>query len=268
MRIVRLSKKNARLNAPEIRNELNLTEISSRTIQRRLDDAGLYGRRPAFKPWISSKNIKERLEFAKRHVNWTSNDWKAILWSDESKFNLFNNDGKGYVRRPKNKRFDSKYTVGTVKFGGGHICVWGCFSWHSVGPICRIEGKMDQLQYREILSNTMLPHFKQDMPRESQFQHDNDPKHTAKLVKQWLVDNEIPVMKWPAQSPDLNPIENLWGEVERRIRGCKFHNSDQLFRVVNQEWNLLPKTLIEKLVESMPRRCQAVIDAKGYSTKY
>lgn len=84
-----------------------------------------------------------------------------MLWSDESKFNMIGNDGKGYVRRPINKRFDPKYTKGTVKFGGGNIMVWGCFSWYGLGPLRLVDGKMDRFQYQQILSETMLPYLKQ-----------------------------------------------------------------------------------------------------------
>jgi hypothetical protein len=120
---------------------------------------GLFGRRPAEKPWISPKNVKERLKFAKERISWTVNDWKRVLWSDESKFNMIGSDGKGYVRRPKNKRFDPKYTKGTVKFGGGNVMVWGCFSWNAIGPLRLVDGKMNAIQYREILEEAMLPHM-------------------------------------------------------------------------------------------------------------
>lgn len=127
---------------------------------------GLFGRRPAEKPWISEKNRKARLTFAKEHLAWTANDWKKVLWSDESKFNMVASDGKGYVRRPVNKRFDPKYTKGTVKFGGGNIMVWGCFSWHGLGPLHRIVGRMDQIQYRELLLATMLPYATASMEQD------------------------------------------------------------------------------------------------------
>ena len=73
-------------------------------------------------------------------------------------------DGRGYVRRPVGKRFAKEYAIGTVKFGGGNIMVWGCFSWAGIGPLYRVNGIMDQLQYREILSNQMLPHALEKMP--------------------------------------------------------------------------------------------------------
>ena len=100
------------------------------------------------------------------------------------------------------------------------------------------------------------------------FQHDNDPKHKAKTVSKWLGDNGIIVLMWPAQSPDLNPIENLWYEAERRLGGRKFKKEDDLFNAVKKAWAEIPKERLEKLVESMPSRCKAVIDANGYATKY
>lgn len=211
--------------------------------------------------------MSKRLNFAKEHINWTIDDWKKVLWSDESKFNMIASDGKGYVRRPVNKRFDPKYTKGTVKFGGGNIMVWGCFSWHGLGPLHLVDGTMDQIQYRGILETKMLPHSAK-MGEDWEFQHDNDPKHTAKTVTKWLKDNEIKVMPWPAQSPDLNPIENLWYEAERRLGGRKFKRKEDLYEAVRKAWLSIPKERIEKLIESMPRRCKAVIDSKGYATKY
>lgn len=112
--------------------------------------------------------------------------------------------------------------MGKGTFGGGNIMAWGCFSWHGVGPLHRINGKMDQIEYREILETVMLPYAKTNMPPTFQFRHNNDSKHTARSVKKWLDDQEVPVLKWPTQSPDLNPIENLWGEVQISQLGSTF----------------------------------------------
>ncbi|KAK6011625.1 transposase, partial [Ostertagia ostertagi] len=95
-RIVRRSKADPRLTAVDIATEFNMNEgtnLSRQTVGRRLKDAGIHGRRPAKKPFISSKNRRARVEFARRHLDWTVADWSRVLFTDESKFNLFGSDG-------------------------------------------------------------------------------------------------------------------------------------------------------------------------------
>lgn len=90
----------------------------------------------------------------------------------------------------------------------------------------------------------------------------------SKIVTKWLSDCEIKVLPWVGQSPDLNPIENLWHEAERRLGGRKFKKEEELFEAVKAAWASIPNERLQKLIESMPRRCKAVIEAKGYATKY
>lgn len=144
----------------------------------------------------------------------------------------------------------------------------GFFSAAGVGPIKRIEGIMNAPMYKEILENTMLPYAEEEMPLLWTFQHDNDPKHTSCLVKSWLKDQKINVMKWPAQSPDLNPIENLWQIVKQQLRPNIYRPKEELYRAIESEWKRIPTRTITNLIESMPKRCAEVIKNKGYSTKY
>ncbi|EFA00958.1 Transposable element Tcb1 transposase-like Protein [Tribolium castaneum] len=164
--------------------------------------------------------------------NWTVQDWRKVLFSDETRYKLFNSDGMKRVRRPINTRFNPKYVTPTVKHDHGSVFLWGCFSWNSVGPLSFTEGNMDRFIYRDILQDVMLPYAEWKMPLRFIFQQDNDPKHTSALVSEWFQNNNIHVLQWPAQSPDLNPIENLWEEVERRIRIQRFPN-----KFVRLIWN-------------------------------
>ena len=242
--------------------------ISTRTIRRRLVEASLRAHRPAKKPLISKRNLKKRLKFAKEHLNWSEKKWRTVLFSDESKFNIIGSDGMCYVRRPVNKRLQARYCKKTVKHGGGNVMVWGCFSAAGVGPLHRINGIMDRFMYRDILERVMLPHAEDNMPLRWVFQHDNDPKHSSKVVKSWLAQKRVSVMEWPPQSPDLNPIENLWEIVNQKIDRENCTNSEILFKRLEDAWNAIPANFISNLIASMPRRCQAVIENKGFATKY
>lgn len=269
--IRRMSIANPRLTAADIKRDLNENhsfDISLTTVKQCLRNANLFGRRPSKKPFIFARNRKARLEFAQKYKNWTSQEWARVLWSDESKFNMFSSDGIRYIRRPPNKRDDPKYQVPTVKHGGGHVMVWGCFSRSEVGPLVEVKDIMDRFRYCEILQNHMLPYAKRNLARNWIFQQDNDPKHTSAHVKEFFTSKKIKVLEWPSQSPDLNPIEHLWEELDRRIRKRKFSRKQDLMACLAEEWKEIPLTVITKLIDSMPARCAAVIKSKGFATKY
>lgn len=260
-------KKNAAIIARELREE-NLADISQSTVSRRLTEVGLFGRVGVKKPRIVKQNKKARLEFAKKYQSWTVEDWKKVLFSDETKINLFGNDGRRYVRRPKGTRNDSRYQTPTVKHGGGSIMLWGAFSWKGVGPIFKIEGTMNSAMYRDIILKEMLPYARQNMPRGWIFQQDNDPKHRSQLLQQVFSKKNIRVLEWPSQSPDLNPIEHLWQELKLRVGTEHCANKAALWGKVQEEWKNISQDRIIKLIESMPHRCAAVIASKGMATKY
>lgn len=138
-----------------------------------------------------------------------------------------------------------------------------------MGPLHEIKGIMDRFIYKDILENVMLPFAEEEMPLRWIYQHDNDPKHTAKVVKNWFQQQNIRVLQWPAQSPDLNPIENLWEIVNRKIRRqSTYSNKHQLFSALSAAWKEISPDIINNLIASMPRRCAAVIKNNGNATKY
>ncbi len=192
-----------------------------------------------------------------------------ILWSDETKIELFGLNSKRYVWRKPGTAHHLSNTVPTVKHGGGSIMLWGCFSAAGTGRLVAIEGKMNAAKYRDILDENLLQSA-QDLrlSRRFTFQQDNDPKHTDKITKEWLHNNSVTVLEWPSQSPDLNPIEHLWRDLKMAVHQRLPSNLTELERICKEEWQRIPKSRCEKLVAAFPKRLMAVLNQKGASTKY
>ena len=156
---------------------------------------------------------------------------------------------------------------GTVKHQKS-INVWGCFSWNGVGDLHRVKGILTGTEYRKILIHHMVPSANRLNPEGFIFQQDNDPKHTSNVVKKYLQNKKIEVMNWPAQSPDLNPIENLWGQLNRLTQDRNPQNEDELLEIIKHAWHSMSDEYLHNLVESMPGRCKVVNQSKGWPTKY
>jgi transposase len=247
-------------------------DIHPDTIRKRLGAYGLkaYVRRK--KPLLTKAHISKRLEWAKAHAHWTVEDWMTVIWSDESKFNLVGSDGRSWCWRRPGEEFDSRFTKKVVKHGGGNVMVWGCLTAEGVGRICRIEGNMNAILYTEILDDELLGTFRdlKIKKKDIYFQQDNDPKHTSNLATDWFQKKKVDKLDWPPNSPDMNIIENLWDYLDRkvRLRSPLPRNRDQMWDALVEEWGNIEIDYIKKLYESMPRRVEALLLAKGGHTKY
>ena len=149
--------------------------------------------------------------------------------------------------------------------------IWGCFTKNKLGPLVRLEGRITAIIYIEMLENYFIPFINSlEDKNDYTFQEDNALIHTAKIAKKWKNNNNIKSLPWPAQSSDLNPIENLWDELERQVRK---HNSlpknqNNLWEILQEEWLKLDEDIYKNLVNSMLRCIAAVIANKGNPTKY
>jgi transposase len=262
-------------NASQLKHKLHDTvgvDISTKTIRRALKQSGLKAVVKKKKPRLSARHIRQRLDFALQYQNWTVEDWKRVIWSDETKINRLGSDGREWVWKKPNSSINDQQIQGTVKFGGGSLMIWGCMTAKGAGYACRINGRMDAQLYTNILDDELiqtLQYYELDR-KDIVFQQDNDPKHTSSLARQWFENNDIEVLPWPPQSPDLNPIEHLWQSLKRRLAAYETEPTGmhELWQRVEAEWNNIPMQECLDLIESMPRRISAVVKAKGGHTQY
>ena len=146
---------------------------------------------------------------------------------------------------------------------------WGCFTSSGVGCWYKIPGIMDSNMYKQILIHQLIPSANELFKDKSWvFQQDNDPKHTANNVKNYLKKKKLVVFSWPTQSPDLNLIENLWSILDHGIKIRAPKNEEELFQILQNQWKNISGELLQSLVVSMPRRCKAAIKSRGFTKKY
>ncbi|KAG2467357.1 TCB1 transposase, partial [Polypterus senegalus] len=269
--LVREVTKNPMVTLSELqRSSVERGEPSRRTtISAAIHQSGLYGRVARRKPLLSKRHMAARLEFAKRHLKDSQTMRNKILWSDETKIELFGVNARRHVWRTPGTVHHQANTITIVKHGGGSIMLWGCFSAAGNGRLVRINGKMTAAMYRDILDENLLQStLDLRLGRRFIFQQDNDPKHTAKVSKEWLQDNSVNVLEWPSQSPDLNPIEHLWRDLKMAVHRRFPSNLMELEKCCKEELAKLAKDRCAKLVASYSKRLEAVIFSKGASIKY
>ncbi len=149
------------------------------------------------------------------------------------------------------------------------VMIWAAMSSADVGPLCFLKSTVNSAIYQEILEHFMLPSAdKLYGDSDFIFQQDLAPAHTAKGTKSWFNDHGVTVLDWPANSPDLNPINNLWGIAERKMRDTRPNNADDLKAAIKAAWASITPEQCHRLITFMPRRINAVIHAKGGPTKY
>lgn len=272
-RIVRLALKNRKSCAVDINMSLADTgvTVSHRTVRRRLVKAGLRARIPRKKPFLNTAQRLKRLKWAKQHVIWTSEQWSRVLWSDETRISIFGSNGVRYVRRRPGEDYLPECTTATMKHPLS-IMVWGCMSRDHVGRLQVLEGTVNADKYIKDVLQTKVLTSAGDIFGDGAsfvFQQDGAPCHTAKKCLAWFRQNKVELLEWPGNSPDLNPIENLWARLKKAVAAKRASNKRELIEAVISSWyHIISPADLHQLVDSMPRRCQAVIKAKGYPTRY
>ncbi|GFV74635.1 transposable element Tcb2 transposase [Trichonephila clavipes] len=144
--------------------------------------------------------------------------WTEVIFSDESKFEIFTPPSIQKIWRKNKTALEPKNVLPTLKHGGGNVMLWECVAHNGAGSLAFIDNKMNALAYINVLRHNLLDRAKKlSMENTFTFQQDNDPKHTAIVTKTWLLYHALIRLETPPQSPDLNPIENLWMHLDTEV---------------------------------------------------
>jgi hypothetical protein len=246
------------LSLRTIANKLseNNVHVSYRTIGRYLKSIG-YKKDPARAvPMLTTKQKRNRVKWAKHHIN---DKWNKTLFSDETAFQLFRNTVEHWYKDER--------PVRPIPKDRRKIFAWGGFSAKGKTSLFCFQRIMDGQYYVEILENH-IEEINGMLGKKWRFQQDNDPKHTSRVAKAFLAENVPELIDWPSCSPDLNPIENLWGTVKHNVEKRNPRNLDELERFMVEEWDLIPNSVLVNLINSMQRRCKSVIKSKGERIDY
>ena len=147
---------------------------------------------------------------------------------------------------------------------------WGAFSALGKSSLAVMVGKQDSAKYVEVLQSYLMPFADAHIGTRWIFQQDNAAIHRSRLTMEWLNEKQVRVMGWPARSPDLNPIENLWGILAMEVyeNGRQFNSVSQLRDCVMQCWEDIGRGTLNKLINSMHKRCEETLRKRGGITKY
>ena len=237
--------------------------VSKTSVLKIAHDAGLFPYHPRKKPVVTEKHKKLRKMFSKKHK---AQDWTKVLFTDEAKVSI--------VQQPNSKNDVIWAPIGSIvppTPGFAHplqlnVCAGICYNGKT--EIFIFKEALEQKLYKKILETTIIPGAKKLMGNDWQLLSDNDPKHTAKSCMNYLHENHISRMDLPANSPDINIIENVWSMMIDELKHVFPKNEKQLRKAIKNAWKQIQISKIKNCIESMPRRLKLVLASKGNITKY
>jgi hypothetical protein len=265
--ILQEAKEKKKTTPKEIKRKLDFDDVSARTIRRRLNEEGLFGRVARQTPPLTVEHVRKRLSFCNGYGGWSLAQWDTVLWSDETSIQL-GPSGQTWVQRPIGAAWDPAYVVHKRKHPP-KVHLWGCMSAAGVGECHLFTENLERGLMKHILNNHLLQSAHKFWPAgQWWFQQDNDPKHSSRLVQGWLNLHGIDRLEWPPYSPDLNPIEHLWADLKKRVERENPRSIEELITVLQLCWDATDKAFCAKLVHSMPQRMAACIAHAGWMSGY
>jgi transposase len=260
-RLFRMSMANRFATAGILRQMWHVNACIS-TVKSRLFSFGLRGCIAKRKPPLTILHRQMRLAWCQARKDWTTEQWRNVIFTDESAFSLFPNSIHPVIRRRPHEAFSPTCISISNKWRTPKVMVWGAISGAGVGPLHFCVGNVNQHVYKSILEEHV------DYLSNGLMVQDNAPCHKTLLIRQWMEDNGIVTIPWPSCSPDLNPIEQVWSAMKTNIQGKRFSSKAELWTELQRIWFNFSPSFIHRYIDSMPRRVKAVIDARGGVTRF
>ena len=205
----------------------------------------------------------KRLEFARRVLE-SGDTFHNIIFSNECSVSLEQYRRTCYrkINEPTKRKPKPKHPL--------KLHVWAGISRHGATKICIFDGIMDADVYCGILESTLIPFIREKLPVH-RFMQDNDPKHTSRRAKTFLAENNINWWPTPPESPDLNPIENMWHELKFYLESkVKARTKEELVNGIKQFWErkVTPLKCTKYIDQVLYKAIPAVVEAQGTATKF